>query len=45
MSTPEVAMHWLLNYFNKDKNKYLKFVLDNADYQKSLEELKYIDKW
>lgn len=35
----------LLNYFNMDKSKYLKFVLDNAEYQKTLENLKYAEKW
>lgn len=35
----------LLSWFNMDKDKHLKFVLDNADYQKSLEDFKYSDKW
>ncbi|OGG16877.1 hypothetical protein A3D77_06415 [Candidatus Gottesmanbacteria bacterium RIFCSPHIGHO2_02_FULL_39_11] len=37
--------NWLLSYFGMNKDKYTQFVLDNADYQKSLEELKYTDKW
>lgn len=35
----------ILSYFDLDRDKYKKFVLDNADYQKTLEYLKHIEKW
>lgn len=35
----------ILGEFNNDREKYLKFIYDNADYHKNLERLKYIEKW
>lgn len=35
----------VLGLFGFDKGKYRDFVLDNADYQKTLESLKYAEKW
>lgn len=34
-----------LNYFNNDRSKYKDFVIGQAEYQKTLEILKYMDKW
>lgn len=36
---------YILNIFNNNHERYKKFVEDNADYQKSLEEIKYIKNW
>ena len=36
---------FILGLFNNDKLRYKKFVFDNADYQKSLEHIKHIDRW
>lgn len=38
-----VNVEKILSYFNNDSEDYKKFVLDNAEYQKTLEEVKYID--
>lgn len=35
----------LLNNFNNSTKMYQKFVFDNADYQKSLENIKHVKKW
>lgn len=35
----------LLLYFGDDRDRYEKFVLDNAEYQKTLEYCKYSSKW
>ena len=35
----------ILGYFNNDKESYKQFILDRADYQRSLEDLKYIIKY
>lgn len=35
---------YLLNLFSNNPKKYEKFIRDNADYQKSLEEIKYLNK-
>jgi len=35
----------ILDLFNKDKHKYQTFVENQADYQKTLEDLKYVAKW
>ena len=36
---------YILGMFNNNCNKYKEFVYDNADYQKNLELLKYLDNW
>lgn len=36
---------FVLDLFNGDKKRYQKFVFDHADYQKSLESIKYVNKW
>lgn len=36
---------FLLNMFNSNPLLYKKFVMDNAEYQKSLERFKYAEKW
>lgn len=35
----------LLSLFNFDKERYKKFVLSNAEHQKTLEAMKYLKKW
>ena len=35
----------ILPLFGNDHKRYKKFVLDNADYQKTLEYCKYSSKW
>lgn len=35
----------ILGFFNHDRAKYKQFVEDNADHQRSLEFVKYIDRW
>lgn len=35
----------LLSFFDNDLERYQKFLIDNADYQRSLEEIKHIEKW
>lgn len=35
----------VLSLFNNSKSRYENFVRDHADYQRSLEQIKYIDKW
>lgn len=35
----------IFELFNFDKPRYRKFVENNADYQRSLERFKYVDKW
>ncbi|OGK20568.1 hypothetical protein A3C23_05215 [Candidatus Roizmanbacteria bacterium RIFCSPHIGHO2_02_FULL_37_13b] len=35
----------IISIFNNDKNKYKNFVLSNAEYQKTLETVKYLNKW
>lgn len=37
--------NYILNIFNNNHERYKKFVEDNADYQKSLEEIKYVKNW
>ena len=37
-------VEYILNLFGGDRIRYKKFVEDNADYQRSLEELKYLEK-
>jgi putative transposase len=43
--SPIVDVNQILEHFNQDKVKYRQFVEDQADYQKSLESLKYMNKW
>lgn len=40
-----VEKKFVMNLFGNDSLRYKKFVLDNADYQRSLERLKYVEKW
>ncbi len=35
----------ILSYFERNKKKYEEFVLDNADYQRSLHHLRHLEKW
>lgn len=35
----------ILSLFGNDKDKYKQFVCSNAEYQKTLEQVKYLDKW
>lgn len=35
----------ILSLFDSDKRKYRKFVFDNANYQRTLEAVKYAEKW
>lgn len=35
----------ILNLFNNDRNRYKKFVFDNADYQKTLDLIKHVKDW
>ena len=36
---------FILGLFNFNKERYKRFVFNNADYQKSLEHIKYTNKW
>lgn len=36
---------FILSLFNNDKTRYKKFVLDNAEHQKTLEYCKYSERW
>jgi len=40
-----IEKDFVLNLFGNDPLRYKKFMLDNADYQRSLERLKYVGKW
>ncbi len=40
-----IEKKFLLNIFNNDPTRYKKFMTNNAEYQKSLERLKYAEKW
>lgn len=35
----------VLSLFNNDKNRYKKFVIDNAEYQRTLEYCKHTERW
>ena len=36
---------FILSLFNNDRTRYKKFVLDNAEHQKTLEYCKYSERW
>ena len=36
---------FILGMFGQNSKRYKQFVYDNADYQKNLESVKYLDKW
>ncbi len=40
-----IEKNYLLKMFNNNPKRYKEFVLNNAEYQKSLERLKYTEKW
>ena len=44
-STSLAQPEYILSTFNNDKNRYRKFILENAEYQKTLEYCKYLKKW